>query len=63
MDLVKNALLLGLDAALIRTSYCDEDISKRNHNSIAGRMGMHKEIKELAKNAKIRTKVFLQYYV
>ena len=38
IDPFKNTLLLDLDAALIRASYCDKDVSKCKHNSIADRM-------------------------
>ena len=62
IDPVKNALLLGLNTSLIRTSYYDRDKSKCKCNSIAGRIGAQKAIKDLAKNMKIITKAFLHYY-
>ena len=49
IDLVKNELLLSLDATLIRTSHCDEDMLKCKYNSIASGIGMRNKIKDLAK--------------
>ena len=62
IDSVKNALSLGLNDALIRMSNCDEDMLKYKYNSMADRMGAQKEIKYLAKNAKIITTLFSRCY-
>ena len=48
IDPVKNALLLGLDVALVRARHVNEDISKCNNNAIVDGLGIQKEIKELA---------------
>ena len=48
VDAVKNALLLGLDIALIRASHYNEDIQKYVNNAIVNRMEICNEIKELA---------------
>jgi len=47
VDAIKNTLLLGLDVALIRARYYNEDVQKYINNSIVGRMEIRQEIKEL----------------
>ena len=48
VDAVKNALLLGLDVALVRASHYNEDMQKCVNNAIVDGMETRNEIKELA---------------
>ena len=48
VDAIKNALLLGLDVALIRARHYNEDVQKCVNNSIIDGMEMRQEIEELA---------------
>ena len=53
---VKNALLLGLDAALMRSTNCIEDMQDCINNTIADGLEMRNEIIELAKICNLTSK-------
>ena len=48
VDAVKNALLLGLDVALVRASHYNEDMQKCVNNAIVDGMEIRNKFKELA---------------
>ena len=49
MHTIKNALMIGLDMAMIRASHAEEDLMNNKNNCVSDGHGLKREIRHLTK--------------